>query len=88
MQLRPDKGLMAEINVTPLVDVMLVLLIIFMMSASIETSQVKKKVKEEEKKQKIDTSKFNEDDFLAMIEEMYYLTNSGMPIHKSVSTFI
>ena len=33
MQLGPDKGLLAEINVTPLVDVMLVLLIIFMVTA-------------------------------------------------------
>ncbi|MBM4395872.1 MAG: biopolymer transporter ExbD [Deltaproteobacteria bacterium] len=34
------KGLLADINVTPLVDVMLVLLIIFMISSSIETMQV------------------------------------------------
>jgi biopolymer transport protein TolR len=34
------KGMLAEINVTPLVDVMLVLLIIFMISSSIETMQV------------------------------------------------
>jgi len=34
------KGMMADINVTPLVDVMLVLLIIFMISSSIETAQV------------------------------------------------
>ncbi len=33
-------GMLAEINVTPLVDVMLVLLIIFMISSSIETMQV------------------------------------------------
>jgi len=53
----PDKELMAQINVTPLVDVMLVLLIIFMMSASIETVQAKKKVKEAEKqKQKVDVN--------------------------------
>lgn len=36
----PERGLLSEINVTPLVDVMLVLLIIFMISASIETLQV------------------------------------------------
>lgn len=44
-----DKGLVSDINVTPLVDVMLVLLIIFMVSASIETFQVqeqKRKVEE------------------------------------------
>ena len=35
-----NRGMMAEINVTPLVDVMLVLLIIFMISSSIETIQV------------------------------------------------
>ena len=34
------KGMLAEINVTPLVDVMLVLLIIFMISSSIETAQI------------------------------------------------
>lgn len=34
------RGLVSEINVTPLVDVMLVLLIIFMISSSIETMQV------------------------------------------------
>lgn len=34
------KGMLADINVTPLVDVMLVLLIIFMISSSIETMQV------------------------------------------------
>jgi biopolymer transport protein TolR len=33
-------GMLAEINVTPLVDVMLVLLIIFMISSSIETLQI------------------------------------------------
>lgn len=36
----PQRGLVSDINVTPLVDVMLVLLIIFMISASIETLQV------------------------------------------------
>jgi len=36
----PQRGLVSDINVTPLVDVMLVLLIIFMVSASIETLQV------------------------------------------------
>ncbi len=41
------KGMLAEINVTPLVDVMLVLLIIFMISSSIETAQV------QQEKQKI-----------------------------------
>lgn len=35
-------GMLADINVTPLVDVMLVLLIIFMISSSIETMQVQK----------------------------------------------
>ena len=52
----PDNkgGLLAEINVTPLVDVMLVLLIIFMMSSTIETMQMKQKVKKEvEQKQKV-----------------------------------
>ena len=41
MQNSEQRGrMLAEINVTPLVDVMLVLLIIFMISASIETLQV------------------------------------------------
>ncbi len=57
MQAGPDKGLLADINVTPLVDVMLVLLIIFMMSASIETIQAKKKAMAVEKqKQKVDVN--------------------------------
>ncbi|RMG43990.1 MAG: biopolymer transporter ExbD [Acidobacteria bacterium] len=34
---RPERGALAEINVTPLVDVMLVLLIIFMVSAPMLT---------------------------------------------------
>jgi len=37
----PQRGMMSDINVTPLVDVMLVLLVIFMISASLETMQVK-----------------------------------------------
>jgi biopolymer transport protein TolR len=41
------KGMLSEINVTPLVDVMLVLLIIFMISSSIETMQI------QQEKQKI-----------------------------------
>ena len=35
-------------------------------------------------KEKLDTSKFSGDDFLAFIEELYYLTNSGMPIDQSL----
>ena len=37
---RRSRGLMAEINVTPLVDVMLVLLVIFMITAPLLTSTV------------------------------------------------
>jgi len=37
----PQRGMISDINVTPLVDVMLVLLVIFMISASLETMQVK-----------------------------------------------
>ena len=37
-----------------------------------------------ETKEKLDSSKFNGDDFLAFIEELYYLTNSGMPIDQSL----
>lgn len=37
-----------------------------------------------ESKEKVDTSKFSGDDFLAFIEELYYLTNSGMPIDQSL----
>lgn len=44
-----NRGLMAEINVTPLVDVMLVLLIIFMISSSIETMQVQQEKQRIEK---------------------------------------
>jgi len=35
-------------------------------------------------KEKLDTSKFTNDDFLAFIEELYYLTKSGMPIDQSL----
>ncbi|HNU69207.1 MAG TPA: biopolymer transporter ExbD [Myxococcota bacterium] len=44
-----NRGMMAEINVTPLVDVMLVLLIIFMISSSIETIQVQQEKQRIEK---------------------------------------
>ncbi|UCN00587.1 type II secretion system F family protein [Sulfurimonas sp. SWIR-19] len=37
-----------------------------------------------EKKEKLDKSKFSQDDFLGFIEELYYLTNSGMPIDQSL----
>ena len=39
-----DGGVMSEINVTPLVDVMLVLLIIFMITAPLLTHKIKVKV--------------------------------------------
>ena len=35
-------------------------------------------------KEKVDNSKFTQDDFLAFIEEFYYLTKSGMPIDKAI----
>lgn len=35
-------------------------------------------------KEKLDQSKFSSDDFLGFIEELYYLTNSGMPIDQSL----
>lgn len=35
-------------------------------------------------KEKLDKSKFSSNDFLAFIEELYYLTNSGMPIDQSL----
>ena len=41
-------GMLSEINVTPLVDVMLVLLIIFMISSSIETMQVQQEMERAE----------------------------------------
>ena len=37
-----------------------------------------------EKKEKLDKSRFSGDDFLAFIEELYYLTNSGMAIDQSL----
>ena len=37
-----------------------------------------------EKKEKVDNSKFTQNDFLAFIEELYYLTKSGMPIDKAI----
>jgi len=45
-----QRGMLSEINVTPLVDVMLVLLIIFMISASIETMQVQQEKQRIEQK--------------------------------------
>jgi len=41
-----------------------------------------------EKKEKIDKTKFTQDDFLAFIEELYYLTNSGMSIDQSIKMLI
>ncbi len=37
-----------------------------------------------EKKEKLDKSKFSQDDFLVFIEELYYLTNSGMAIDQAL----
>jgi len=37
-----------------------------------------------EKKEKIDKSKFTQNDFLNFIEELYYLINSGMPIDMAL----
>jgi len=39
-----------------------------------------------EKKEKIDTSRFKQDDFLAFIEELYYLILSGMPLDSALKT--
>lgn len=39
-------------------------------------------------KEKLDKSKFKDDDFLAFIEELYYLTNSGMAIDQSIKMLI
>ncbi len=39
-----------------------------------------------EKKQKEDNSKFRQEDFLAFIEELYYLINSGMAIDSALIT--
>ena len=41
-------------------------------------------VQVKEKKEKLDKSKFTQDDFLAFIEELYYLTDSGMAIDESL----
>ena len=52
-----------------------------------ESMLLKKKlllIKVKEKKEKLDNSKFSQDDFLAFIEELYYLTNSGMPIDQAL----
>ena len=35
-------------------------------------------------KEKVDNSKFTRNDFLAFIEELYYLTKSGMPLDKAI----
>lgn len=41
-------------------------------------------VKVKVKKKKYDNSKFNETDFLSLIEELYYLINSGMAIDQAL----
>ena len=41
LERRPEAQLMSEINVTPLVDVMLVLLVIFMLTAPLLTSAIR-----------------------------------------------
>ena len=41
-----------------------------------------------EKKEKLDNSKFSQDDFLAFIEELYYLTNSGMAIDQALKMLL
>jgi len=45
-------------------------------------------VKVQEKKDKVDKSKFSQDDFLVFVEELYYLTNSGMSIDQSIKMLI
>ena len=41
-------------------------------------------VQVKEKKEKLDKSKFTQDDFLAFIEELFYLTDSGMAIDEAL----
>ena len=41
-----------------------------------------------EKKEKLDNSKFTQNDFLAFIEELYYLTNSGMAIDLALKMLL
>lgn len=41
-----------------------------------------------EKKKKLDHSRYNDSDFLSFIEELYYLTNSGMSIDQSIKMLI
>ena len=45
-------------------------------------------VKVKEKKEKVDQSRFTQDDFLVFVEELYYLTNSGMSIDQSIKMLI
>ena len=53
-----DRRMMAEINVTPLVDVMLVLLIIFMITAPLMTSSLKLDLPKTDAAQPSDTPQF------------------------------
>jgi type II secretory pathway component PulF len=41
-----------------------------------------------EKKKKLNSKKFDADDFLALVEELYYLINSGMQIDQAVKMLI
>ena len=40
------------------------------------------------KKEKLDTSKYSFDDFLGFVEELYYLSNSGMSIDQSLKILL
>ena len=56
-----------------------------------ESMLLKKKlllINVKEKKEKLDNSKFKNDDFLAFIEELYYLTNSGMAIDQALKMLL
>jgi len=72
-----ETSLLSEINITPMVDVMLVLLIIFMITSSAETVERMKKEKEKENLQQkvpIDLPKVNAEPVVQAEEKKIVLT--------------
>jgi len=81
--LNKKKGPISEINVTPLVDVMLVLLVIFMISAPLMFSGIKLKLP---KTKKVDNVRLTKKQVILSItkEEEFYLGKEKMTFNESL----
>jgi len=79
MYVRKKRRMVAEINVVPYIDVMLVLLIIFMVTTPIITQGVKVELPKS-KAEPIEQMKDNKTPILATIDEvgMYYFQKDGL----------